>query len=83
MGEAKRKTPALVAEIDADELAVKLMSIGIGAYPTAAEKRSNREIIQATKDTWPPGCGPFPFDRMAHAAIMYMADCIRNGSKPQ
>lgn len=83
MPDAKKKTLALVAEIDADELAVKLMAIGIGAHPTSAETRTNRQIIADAKLRWPPECGPFPFDRMAHAAIIYMGECIQKGTKPQ
>ena len=80
--DVKGKTLALVAEIDADELAVKLMAIGIGLQPTSAEKRDAHQIIADAKKGWPDYCGPFPFDRMAAAAIEHIADCIRSASKP-
>lgn len=81
--DVKRETLALVAEIDQYELAVKLMAIGIGAHPTSEEKRSAFEIIEDAKSRWPVECGPFPFDRMANAAIEFMAGCIGAASKPQ
>lgn len=80
--DAKRKTLALVAEIDPYELAVKLMEIGIGAHRTDAEKRTARQIIEDAKNTWPDHCGPFPFDRMAAAAIEFMGSCIQEAKQP-
>lgn len=81
--DVKRKVLALVAEIDEAELAVKLMRIGIGLNPPATEKRSNRQIIEDAKRIWPANeCGPFPFDRMARAAIEYMGECVERGSRP-
>ena len=80
--DVKPKVLALVAEIDADELAVRLMAIGIGAYPTALETRTARQIIADSKASWPAGFGPFPFDRMAAAAIEFMASCIQEANRP-
>lgn len=80
--DVKRKALALVAEIDEAELAVRLMSIGIGLVRTDKEKRTSSQIIADAKKTWPKECGAFPFDRMARTAIEYMGECVKHGSRP-
>ena len=81
--DVKSKIPALIAELDPDDLAVILMSIGAGIRRTDAEKRSSREIIAASKKMWPAGFGAFPFEHMAHAAIHWFAEQLNAGSRPQ
>jgi hypothetical protein len=74
--DAKQETLALIVEIDRHELAVRLMEIGVGLDRGSAGNRTACQIIEEAKSTWPAGFGPFPFDRMAAAAIEFMMACI-------
>lgn len=82
MIDGKKRGLAFIAEIDAMELAVRLMSIGIGLRRPNENKDTPKEIISRAKERWPQEAGPFPFDRMAVAALEYFRECIEKGQKP-
>jgi len=77
----KAKAAAFVAEINADELALRLMQIAIGlkAPPgtDASAALDEHERVWMSADA-----GPFPFRRMAHASIAYFGECIDRGRVP-
>lgn len=82
MTDVKQTAIALVAEIDPDELALRLLCIGIGATPPVGDARSAREIVDEAMSMWPNEIEPFPFDIMAREAIKFMAECIGKGARP-
>lgn len=82
MSDIKKRTLALVTEIDQAELAVRLMERGIGMR-RAGDTRPPREIIAEAQATWPSGMVvSFPFADMARIAIEYFGECIERGQRP-
>lgn len=79
---AKRKAYSFIAEIDADELAFRLMQIGIGMKSPPATNAS--AALDDAERSWPlpDASGGFPFRRMAHAAIAYLNECVQKGQRP-
>ena len=83
MKDEKRAALAFIAEIDDAELAVRLMAIAIGLKRTPDYRRTPREIIADSTKMFEEQTGtPFPFGRMARAAIEYVGECIENGQRP-
>lgn len=82
MGEAARKRAIFVAEINADELAFRLMQIGIGMRPPPHINAT--EALDEAERNWPMPCaaGGFPFRRMARASLEYWRECIEKGQAP-
>ena len=77
----RARATAFVAEIDADELAFRLMQIGIGMK--APPGTNPTDALDEAERNWPPDpSGSFPFRRMAHAAIRYFGECAQNGHRP-
>jgi len=80
---AKTRALAFIAEIDQSELTVRIMEIGIGLRRTPAVTDTTAQIIATAKKNWEAsGAGPFPFDRMAVAAIEYFRECVDRGQAP-
>jgi hypothetical protein len=71
----------LIATFDEEELALRLLKIGIGAEPPFGATTS--ELLTAAIEAWPQSAGPFPFLNMAHAAMEYFAECIDEQQNPQ
>jgi hypothetical protein len=72
---------AFIAEVDADDLALRLMQIGIGM--TAPPGTNATKALDEAERTWPAGMATgFPFRRMAHASIEYFRECIEKGQRP-
>lgn len=79
------KTAAFVAEIDHAELTVRLLEIGC-----QLKRREGQSAAQIMKDVWAQAeRGQIPekvvgdFERMAEAAILYVAEQIRAGGTVQ
>lgn len=71
---------AFIAEIDAEELALRLTEIGCGIRRT--NNKTTREVLDKIESAWPPGAGPFPFRTMARKALEYFQECIERGQRP-
>lgn len=79
MGEAERRAD-FIAEIDEDELAVRLMECSIGLKrPDVATPA--RQILEDARLAFPPG-HTFLFDAMARVALEYFRECIREARRP-
>jgi hypothetical protein len=72
---------SFIAELNADELALRLMQIGIGM--TAPPGTNATKALDEAERTWPRGMvTAFPFRRMAHASLEYFRECIEKGQRP-
>jgi len=84
MSEPKKKVLALVAELDADELATRLIEIGCHMKRPMGLK--GKEAMDAFRKRADKGQIPTyivrDFEAMAHVAIKYMGECVQNASKP-
>lgn len=81
MNKEKRHALALVAEIDQDELAVRLMETAIGLKRPPTERRPPREILnEAIREL--PRDASFQFDLMSRRAIEYFRECIEKAQRP-
>lgn len=82
MGDAaRRKAFSFVAEISADELALRLMQIGIGMK--APPGTDATAVLNAAERAWPSDMVTnFPFRRMAVASIEYLRECVERGQQP-
>ena len=69
-----------VAELDAEELAFRLLQIGVGVR--APPWVNATEGLNEAERGWPSG-GPvgFPFRRMAKAALEYVGECVEKGQR--
>lgn len=74
---AKRRSLALVTELDQRELALRLAEAGMGL--TRPEGQIERAIGHL--DEIAAGGGP-DFRRMAEVALLYFKECIEHGRKP-
>lgn len=82
MGEsARRHAYSFVAEIDEAELGVRLMELGC-RMKRPKDVAPPAQLLAEAEENWPPGCGPFPFSRMARLAIEYFNECIKKGQTP-
>jgi hypothetical protein len=77
-----RTAAAFVAEIDAEELAFRLMQIGIGMR--APPGTNATKALDTAERNWPlpDASGGFPFRRMARSSIEYFRECIDKGQQP-
>lgn len=81
--DVKREMLAFVAEIDRDELFVRIAEIGIGI-----KRPKSMKPHEAASELLAPTGNPHTekvirdFYRMAEAALEYFAECIRAGRAP-
>jgi hypothetical protein len=79
--DGKTVAKSFIAEMNADELALRLMAIGIGLRPPPGTNATT--ALDEAERAWPRDpSGSFPFRRMAHAAISYLGECVENGQRP-
>ena len=71
-----------VAEIDAHELALRIMIRALGMRPSAKNTKSAAELLSDAEADWPDEAGKFPFYDMAQIAIKYFGECISKGQRP-
>lgn len=65
-------------EINRDQLAFRLMQIGVGMQAPAGTEPT--DALNKAEATWPPGMVvSFPFRRMADTALEYFQECIEQG----
>jgi hypothetical protein len=81
MTKAKSRALALIAEIDAAELGVRLMEVAIGLKRPQSDTRPAAMILHEAKSSLSnESC--FAFDRMAKVAIEYFNECIEKAQRP-